>query len=83
MVVAVKVLRPNIRCGFESNIAGFKLVAESIGNNFTAAKRVKLPDVIRVLSDLARVELDLRLDAAAADKISKSSSNIAKIPKAL
>lgn len=83
VVVAVKVLRSNIRRNFESNIAGFKLVAEFIDNHFTSAKRLKLPEVIRVLSDLARVELDLRLEAAAADKISKSSSNIAKIPKIL
>ena len=71
--VAVKVLRPGVRRRFRADIesyyAGARL-AEGLVSNF---RRLRPTDVVRTLDRSARIELDLRLEAAA---ISEMAANI-------
>ncbi|HEV7277682.1 MAG TPA: 2-polyprenylphenol 6-hydroxylase [Devosiaceae bacterium] len=71
--VAVKILRPGVRRRFRADIdsyyAGARL-AEGLVKNF---RRLRPTDVVRTLDRSARIELDLRLEAAA---ISEMASNI-------
>lgn len=79
-LVAIKILRPNIAKKFKRDIALFYFVASFIGR-FTPSLRLK--EVIKSLEKTVQMELDLRYEAASADKIRKNLENDkgVKIPK--
>jgi ubiquinone biosynthesis protein len=74
-VVAVKVLRPGIqrrfRADLESYYAGARL-AESVSRE---ARRLRPTDVVATLDRSARIELDLRLEAAAISEFAENTKD--------
>lgn len=82
--VAVKILRPNVEENFLKDIALFKWVINILSSLFhESSKRMRLKEVVETLSNSVRLELDLRFEAAAADKIRENLRNdgFVRIPK--
>jgi ubiquinone biosynthesis protein len=73
--VAVKILRPNVTRRFhadlESFYAGGRLAERLVG----ATRRLKPVEVVKTLDRSARLELDLRLEAAAISEFSENISD--------
>ncbi|MFN8911817.1 MAG: 2-polyprenylphenol 6-hydroxylase, partial [Alphaproteobacteria bacterium] len=77
-VVAVKILRPNIEKRFAQDISFFKFFIGFIKLfSSESFKRLKLTEVVSMLYDVVKFELDLRFEAAACDTIKQ---NCAKDP---
>ena len=66
--VAVKVLRPNIERDFLRDIEAFRFVAKVIEAVLPASRRLKPVAVYEHFEETTRIELDLRLEAAAASE---------------
>ncbi len=73
--VAVKVLRPNIRRKLEADIKFFATVAKIIECIAPSMKQFKLTSAVSQFAHYADIELDLRLEAAAADKLRQNHAN--------
>lgn len=73
--VAVKVIRPGLRQAFARDLQGFYLVAEAVERHMPAMRRLRPVNVVDNLLQVTRLEMDLRLEAAA---ISETAENIAK-----
>jgi len=67
--VAVKVLRPGIETAFKKDIELFFWVAELIENTHPDLRRLKPVEVIRKFQETTLMEMDLRLEAAAAEEM--------------
>lgn len=67
--VAVKILRPNVEKRFQRDIALFRTLANMAHCLFPHYRRLKLPEVVEQFARTARVEMDLRLEAAAASQL--------------
>ena len=67
--VAVKIRRPGISKQLAKEIQFFYFVAKKIEYFFPRYKRLKLQQVVRTLENSFNFELDLRLEAAAADEL--------------
>ena len=63
--VAVKILRPDIEQRFQADIKSFYAGARLIERLIPASRRLKPVGVIQILDHSARLELDLRFEAAA------------------
>ncbi|MEO0329155.1 MAG: 2-polyprenylphenol 6-hydroxylase [Pseudomonadota bacterium] len=75
--VAVKVIRPNIRKRFHKDLETF-YAASGLAEDFIEdAKRLKPNSVVDTLNQSARIEMDLRLEAAA---FSEMGENIVEDP---
>jgi len=68
--VAVKVLRPGIEAAFARDIELFTWLAETLEILRPALRRLKPVEVVRALEKSVRLEMDLRLEAAAASELS-------------
>ena len=81
--VAVKILRPGIRKDLERDLKFFKSLARVIERLRPSLRRLKLPAAVEVLTESVRVELDLRLEAAAASELGENFKNDIgfKVPK--
>jgi len=77
--VAVKVLRPNIAKKFYKDIELFSLLTKVINFFMKDSKRLRLKEVVDTLQDVVARELDLRHEAACADKIRENSKRDAGI----
>jgi len=73
--VAVKVIRPGVRARFWRDLQGFFMLARLQQRFIAATRRLRPVDVIENLAQTTRLELDLRLEAAA---LSEMASNIAQ-----
>jgi len=71
--VAVKVLRPGIEQRFNADIESYYAGARLAERHVASTKRLRPVEVVRTLAHSARIELDLRLEAAA---ISEFAENI-------
>jgi len=71
--VAVKILRPGVERRFMSDIESFYAVARLADRFVASTKRLRPVEVVETLDRSARLELDLRLEAAA---ISEMAENI-------
>jgi ubiquinone biosynthesis protein len=71
--VAVKILRPGVQHRFMADIESFYAAARLADRLFRSTKRLKPVQVVETLDRSARLELDLRLEAAA---ISEMAENI-------
>jgi ubiquinone biosynthesis protein len=71
--VAVKILRPGVERRFMSDIESFYAVARLADRFVRSTKRLRPVEVVETLDRSARLELDLRLEAAA---ISEMAENI-------
>lgn len=67
--VAVKVLRPNVRKSFKRNINLMIVVAEFFNKFVNPAKRLRLLEVVNLIAETADSELNMQMEAAAADKL--------------
>lgn len=70
--VAVKVLRPGVEDAFRRDLDLMAWLAELVERNRPALKRLKPVEVVKTLADSVAMELDLRLEAAAADELRKN-----------
>ncbi|MGH6946927.1 MAG: 2-polyprenylphenol 6-hydroxylase [Kiloniellales bacterium] len=67
--VAVKVLRPGIERAFRRDLELFHWLAAAVEGNLPAFKRFKPVEVVRTFEAVIRIEMDLRLEAAAAQEL--------------
>ncbi|MDB5613656.1 MAG: ubiB, partial [Devosia sp.] len=72
-MVAVKVLRPGVEARFMADIESFYAVARLAERFVKSTKRLRPVEIVETLDRSARLELDLRLEAAA---ISEMAENI-------
>ena len=70
--VAVKVLRPDIEAAFEADFALFHWLADLLQRKRPELSRLKLVEVIETFRETTKLEMDLRLEAAAAEEIGKN-----------
>ncbi|WP_455466995.1 2-polyprenylphenol 6-hydroxylase [Bartonella sp. B39] len=70
---AVKVIRPNIRTRFAKDLRSFYLIAHLQERYIPASRRLRPVCVVDTLAQTTRIEMDLRLEAAA---ISEMAENI-------
>jgi len=74
--VAVKVLRPGIQAAFERDLTLFYWVANVAERARPSLRRLKPVETIRTLADSVRIEMDLRLEAAAASELAENLADI-------
>jgi len=70
--VAVKILRPGIETAFKKDIELYFWIAELIECTHPDLRRLKPVEVIRTFQETIQVEMDLRLEAAAAEEMEKN-----------
>jgi len=71
--VAVKILRPNIEAEFARDFDAFRLAA-NIAERFSAeARRLRLKALVDTLASSVALELDLRMEAAAASELAHNT----------
>ena len=75
--VAVKVVRPGIRQRFYSDLDAFYLVARMAETWVPATRRLRPIDVVGTLEQTTKIEMDMRLEAAA---LSELAENIREDP---
>ena len=75
--VAIKVLRPGVERLFKRDVADMLVAARFVENWFPEAKRLKPVEVVETLARSVRIEMDFRLEAAAA---SEFGENVAADP---
>ncbi|MFO1079675.1 MAG: 2-polyprenylphenol 6-hydroxylase [Reyranellaceae bacterium] len=70
--VAVKVLRPGIEGAFERDLDLFYWIAELVERTQPRFRRLKPVDSVRAFADVVRFEMDLRMEAAAAQELGEN-----------
>lgn len=81
--VAVKVLRPGVETRFAQDLDSFFLAARGVEIFYSPARRLRPVEIVQTLADSVKLEMDLRLEAAA---MSEMAENIAddkgfRVPK--
>jgi ubiquinone biosynthesis protein len=74
-VVAVKVLRPGIEQRFKADLAAFQFAARHAENFSAEARRLRLVEVVDTLARSVAIEMDLRLEAAAASELAENTKD--------
>lgn len=72
-VVAVKILRPNIRERFQRDLAAMRYAAEKAEQYSQEARRLRFVGVVQTLERSMALEMDLRLEAAALSELKENS----------
>lgn len=75
--VAVKVTRPGLRRAFARDLESFFLVARAAERYMPSMRRLRPVSVVRNLEQITRLEMDMRLEAAA---LSEMADNCAGAP---
>lgn len=70
--VAVKILRPGVEAQFARDLDLFLWIAEKIERHAPRLRRLKPVEVVTTLAESVRVEMDLRLEAAAASELAQN-----------
>lgn len=70
--VAVKVLRPGIEQAFEKDLELFYWVAKLAERTQPKARRLKPVTVVQLFEHTVRIEMDLRMEAAAASELAEN-----------
>ena len=73
--VAIKILRPNIKKTFNEEIDALMLLAYFVESIVKKTKRLKLVEVVFLLKEITNHEMDLRLEAAAANEFYENTIN--------
>ncbi len=73
--VAVKVIRPGIRRRFQRDLQTFYLVAHLQERFVPGARRLRPVEVTRTLEQTTKIEMDLRLEAAALSELGENTQN--------
>ncbi len=71
-IVAVKILRPNIRAKYTNDIDLISYLANFIDKYSKEAKRIKPNEIVSLFRDTMEFELDMRLEAAAGSKLKEN-----------
>ncbi len=71
--VAVKVLRPDIERRFKSDLDAFFFVARTAESLSLEAQRLRLTEVVATLARSVAIEMDFRLEAAAASELAENT----------
>ncbi|MGB8818965.1 MAG: 2-polyprenylphenol 6-hydroxylase [Rhizobiaceae bacterium] len=74
-VVAVKVIRPGVRQRFQNDLESYFLLARLQERFFEDAKRLKPVEVTQSLAQTTRIEMDLRLEAAALSELKENTKD--------
>jgi ubiquinone biosynthesis protein len=72
--VAVKVVRPGVREQFRKNNEVFMLAAQIQARLFASSERLKPVEVAKTLEATTRLEMDLRIEAAALSEMAQNTS---------
>ncbi len=72
--VAVKVLRPNVEAEFARDLSAFAFAARCAERFFAEARRLRVTAVVETLAASVAMELDLRMEAAAASELAERSA---------
>ncbi len=70
--VAVKVLRPGIEQAFSRDFELFRWLAGLLERTRPELRRLKPLEIIRTFEETVRIEMDLRLEAAAAEELAEN-----------
>ena len=70
--VAVKVLRPKIEAAFAQDLELFRWIAGLVERTRPDLRRLRPVEVIRTFEETIRLEMDLRLEAAAAEEMAEN-----------
>lgn len=73
--VAVKVIRPGVRGRFANDLEGFFLAARMQERFIPSSRRLKPVEVAQTLAQTTRIEMDLRLEAAAFSELGENTAN--------
>jgi ubiquinone biosynthesis protein len=73
MSVAVKVLRPNVAARFRRDLGDFFYVADKAEQFSAEARRLRLIEIINMMSRSVAMEMDLRLEAAALSEMAENT----------
>ena len=73
--VAVKVIRPGVRQRFQRDLESYFLLARLQERFFADAKRLKPVEVTETLAQTTRIEMDLRLEAAALSELRENTKD--------
>ena len=73
--VAVKVLRPGVEQGLKVDLDAFRFAAGLAERASAEARRLRLTEVIATLARSVAIELDMRLEAAAASEIAENTKD--------
>ena len=73
--VAIKVLRPNIKEIFNSEIDAIMMLAYLVETLIPKTKRLKLIEVVFLFKEITNHEMDLRFEAAAANEYLENTKN--------
>jgi ubiquinone biosynthesis protein len=81
--VAVKVLRPGVERAFARDLALFDWLAALVERTQPRLRRLKPREVVETFRETVRIEMDLRLEAAAASEFAESLADDAdvRVPK--
>jgi ubiquinone biosynthesis protein len=71
--VAIKVLRPNVAGRFRRDLGDFFFVAEKAEMFSAEARRLRLVEIINMMSRSVAMEMDLRLEAAALSELAENT----------
>ena len=74
-MVAVKILRPGVEARFMADIESFYAAARLADRFVRSTKRLRPIEVVETLDRSARLELDLRLEAAAISEMAENIKN--------
>ncbi|EJF91172.1 2-polyprenylphenol 6-hydroxylase [Bartonella tamiae] len=72
--VAVKVIRPGVRVRFSKDLQSFYMVAQIQERYVPASRRLHPVDVVDMLAQSTKIEMDLRLEAAALSELGENSA---------
>ena len=73
--VAIKVIRPGVRGRFEKDLETFYAAARLQEKLIPAARRLKPVSVVDMLAQSAKLEMDLRLEAAGFSEMAENTAN--------
>ena len=81
--VAVKVLRPGIEAAFARDIELFQWLAEQAERFVPKLRRLRPVESVETFADTVRTEMDLRLEAAAAEELRENFADLDyyRVPK--
>ncbi len=70
--VAVKVLRPGVQRRFARDLSDMYFAARFAERHFSEARRLRMVEVVDTLARTVRIEMDFRLEAAAASEFAEN-----------
>lgn len=73
--VAVKILRPGIEARFAADFKSFLWLAEKVERRIPETRRLRPVEVVKLLRETVEIEMDFRLEAAAASELTETMAD--------